>query len=356
MSDHACSRVEPFQPAPGAWYGREMRARDDWIVNLDGASLEEVERAVAGVEARGLSILEIGRDDFPLPLLGPELRALSRELIDGRGFALIRGLPVGHLGRQRSAIAYWGMGRHLGEPITQNPLGHMLGHVKDIGADADDVDKRGYQSSAKLPYHTDVSGDFVALLCLKPSKSGGASSIVSSLCVHNEVLRRRPDLARVLARPYYMDRRGEVPEGLPPYYPLPVFNYHAHHLTVSYLRRFALSAQRFEAVPRFTEAQLEAMDLVDEIANEADVHLEMEFRQGDIQILNNLTILHARTAYVDHDDPAERRHLMRLWLSAEDGWPLPDVYYHRYGSAPGQGRPRGVHVRGTVPTAPLDVV
>ena len=153
MSDHACSRVEPFQPAPGAWYGREMRARDDWSVNLDGASLEEVERAVAGVEARGLSILDIGRDDFPLPLLGPELRALSRELIDGRGFALIRGLPVGHLGRQRSAIAYWGMGRHLGEPITQNPLGHMLGHVKDIGADADGVDSQAQLGGEARRFH-----------------------------------------------------------------------------------------------------------------------------------------------------------------------------------------------------------
>ena len=323
MSSHARSEVEPFQPAPTAWSGREMAANDDWIFPLTAARLAELEAAIEAVRARGLGILEIGRDDFPLPRLGPELAELAEELIDGRGFVLIRGLPVARLGHEASAIAYWGMGRHLGEPITQNPLGHMLGHVKDIGVDADDVEKRGYQSSAHLPFHTDVSGDLVALLCFKPARSGGASSIVSSLAVHNEILRRRPDLAAVLAEPFYWDRRGEVPAGLEPYYPLPVFNYHARHLTVAYLRRFAASAQRFEAVPRMSAAQLEAMDLVDEIANDPAFRLEMEFRQGDIQVLNNHIILHARTAYEDFDEPAERRHLMRLWLSTEDGWPLP---------------------------------
>ncbi len=355
MSRHARSEVEPFQPAPTAWSGREMAASEEWIFPLTAVRLGELEAAIDAVRRRGLSILEIGRDDFPLPTLGPELAALRDELIDGRGFALIRGLPVTRLGRERSAVAYWGMGRHLGEPITQNPLGHMLGHVKDIGADADDVEKRGYQSSAHLPFHTDVSGDLVALLCFKPGRRGGASAIVSSLAIHNEILRRRPDLAAVLAEPFYWDRRGEVPEGQRPYYPLPVFNYHARHLTVAYLRRFAVSAQRFADVPAMSAAQLEAMDLVDEIANDPAFHLEMEFRQGDIQILNNHIILHARTAYEDFDDPAEKRHLMRLWLSTEEGWPLPDLHYHRYGAPPGVGRPRGVHVAGTVPTAPLDV-
>ncbi len=332
-----------------------MAPDDSWIFHLGPDRLAELEAAVAEVRARGLSILDVGREDFPLPNLGPTLAGLRDELVDGRGFTLIRGLPVAAWGQKASAIAYWGMGRHLGEPITQNPLGHMLGHVKDIGADADDVEKRGYQSSDYLPFHTDVSGDFVALLCFKPAKRGGASSIVSSLAVHNEILARRPDLARVLAEPFYWDRRGEVPEGLEPYYPLPVFNYHARHLNVAYLRRFAISAQRFDAVPRLTEAQLEAMDLVDEIANSPELRLDMEFRQGDIQVLNNHVILHARTEYEDFEDPAEKRHLMRLWLNCETGWPLPDVFYHRYGAPVGEGRPRGVHVPGTVPTAPIDV-
>lgn len=347
----------PFQPVvgPGVWYGPDMAARDDWKHVLSDAERAELRQALVDVHRRGLRMIDVGAGDFPLPTLGPALRDIRRALIDGRGFVLIRGVPVEDWSRADVALAFWGIGKHLGEPIMQNRRGHVLGHVTDIGVDATDPKFRGYQSSAELTPHTDVAADLVALLCLRPAKSGGLSTLASSAAIHNEVLRRRPDLARVLAEPFHLDRREEVPEGKAPHYALPVFNYHAGRLTVSFVRRFIYSAQRFPEVPRLTAAQKEALDLMDELAASPDIRLDMDFRPGDVQVVNNLTIMHSRTAYEDWPEPERRRHLLRLWLAVPDGWPLPPVYFERY-DADAHGRPRGVSVPGAEPVVSLEPV
>jgi len=351
------SRQENIAPmeGPAVWSGRDMATRTDWMYQLSVADIAELEEAMAQVRTRGLDMLELQQEDFALPRLGSELTGIRRELIDGRGFALIRGVPVDRWTREDVALAFWGMGRYLGEAIMQNRKGHVLGHVTDIGVDPANPRFRGYQSAANLIPHTDIASDLVALLCLRPAKSGGLSMIASASAIHNAILERRPDLARVLSEPYFVDRREEVPDGKKPYYSLPVFNRHAGKTTVVYIRRFVESAQRFEEVPRLTDAQIEAMDLIDELACDDEIRLDMDFRPGDIQIVNNLITLHSRTAYEDWPEPDRRRHLLRLWFAVREGWPLPDAYFDRY-EADDHGRPRGVTVPGVRPVAALEPV
>lgn len=337
------------------WYGREMATRDDWIHELRDSEVSELEAAIVGVRSRGREIIDVGREDFPLPTLGPVLSAIRHELIDGRGFALIRGIPVARWTREDIGLAFWGMGRYLGQAIMQNRKGHVLGHVTDIGVDPANPRFRGYQSAANLIPHTDIASDLVALLCLRPAKSGGLSMIASSSAIHNEILRQRPDLAQCLCEPFHVDRREEVPAGKQPFYQLPVFNHHAGRMTACYIRRFVESAQRFDAVPRLSDAQVEAMDLIDTLAKSDDIRLDMDFRPGDIQIVNNLITFHARTAYEDWPEAERKRHLLRLWLAVPEGWPLPRVYFERY-EADTHGRPRGVTVPGVAPVASLDPV
>lgn len=68
--------------------------------------------------------------------------------------------------------------------------------------------------------------DVVSLLCLRNAKEGGHSSWSSSITVYNEILKRRPDLAHLLAGPWFFDRKGEVPEGKQGFFEIPVFNFH----------------------------------------------------------------------------------------------------------------------------------
>ena len=181
---------------PADWTAEELASANDWVFELSRSDVAEIDGAIAAAEARGLDIMEIGIEDFPLPALDAKLAALKHQLMDGRGVALLRGLPVERLGAARTAMAYWGMGLRVGEPVSQNAKGHLLGHVADlVGAHIKTPSHRGYQTNATMHYHCD-SCDVAALLCVHKAKSGGMTMVASSTAIHNEMVRRRPDLAR----------------------------------------------------------------------------------------------------------------------------------------------------------------
>jgi hypothetical protein len=337
---------------PDAWSGAEMAKNDDWIHHLTDDEIAELEAASRAVMDSGADLLDIGRDEFPLPTFGATVLEMRNELLRGRGFVLIRGLPVEHLGREMAGIAYWGIGAHLGHARPQNAHGHLLGHVRDIGYDSlKNPEHRIYQTTQRQYYHTDTA-DIVGLLCLQQAKSGGASSIISSVSIYNEMLRADPDLTAVMFHPFYIDHRGEVPPDSPPYYPVPTFNYVDGRLSSLYVRQYIESAQRFPDVPRLSDKQIAALDLMDAVMYDGDLALEMHFRPGDIQILHNPQIFHGRLPFEDWPEPERKRHLLRLWLCPPDGRTLPHWYAGRWDSIE-IGDRGGLSVDGMVRKAPL---
>ena len=356
FSDRSSRRpAEPMKPVtdPAAWRKEDFAGPEDYTHSLTPSEIDEIDAAVGTLESRGLDIMEIDRDGFPLPTLGPVLDDIHDELLEGRGFALISGLPVDRYTRRQTAIAFFGIGTYLGQAVSQNAKGHVLGHVTSlVGKDFKTPANRGYQTSVGLPYHGD-SCDVVGLLCLQTAKSGGTSTIVSAITLYNEMLKRRPELVAELAKPWYRDRREEVPEGKKPWFEMPVFNFHEGYLTTHYQGRYIRTAQRFPELPRFTDAQEEALSMVTALADE--LRLSMEFRPGDMQFLHNHVTLHSRTHYEDYPEPERRRHLLRLWLSTPEGRPLPACYAERYYSlAPGERPAGGIIVPGTRLHAPLE--
>jgi hypothetical protein len=307
-----------------------MRRSQEWVYTLTAQDIEEIEAALAGLRDRDNDLATLRRADFPLPGLGPRLLAMRAEVLAGRGFVLIRGLPVDRMEPDAAATAYWGIGLHLGKAVSQNGKGHLLGHVRDLGYDVDDPNVRVYQTSRRQNFHTD-SCDIVGLLCLRKAKRGGLSSLVSSTTVYNEMLARDPALTRVMFQPFHVDRRGEVPAGMKPYFTTPVFNWHAGYLTTYFVRRYIESAQRLADVPPLSDRQIAALDLFDQMAEDGDNRLDMDFEPGDMQFLHNHQILHDRTDYEDWPEPERKRHLLRLWLCPPDGRPLPSCYAQRWG-------------------------
>jgi hypothetical protein len=347
--------LPPEQTGAAAWYGPDMSKRDDWLMPLGPTEIAEVEGAATTLARREADIAAITAADFPLPTLGPKLRThVQDEVLGGRGFLLMRGLPVERWSMREAATAFFGLGAHLGSARSQNGKGHVLGHVQDLGLDVGDPNVRIYQTHERQTYHTD-SCDIVGLLCLKTAKSGGLSALVSSTTIFNEMRRRRPDLLKILFEPVATDRRGEVPEGKKPYFEIPVFNWHKGFLTAIYQRQYIDSAQRFADAPRLSPAHVEALDLFDSLANDPGLHLFMEFKPGDVQLVHNHTMLHDRTSFVDWPEPERRRHLLRLWLAASDARPLPETFAQRYGAVT-VGDRGGIIVRGTKLHAPLAAV
>lgn len=338
--------------SPAAWYGPDMTSRSEWVFSLTAEHLAEIDAALRVSERNCARIIDITTADFPLPTLGPKLLDLRADVMDGRAFTLIRRIPVDSYSKEEAARIYFGIGAHLGSLRSQNGEGHVLGHVCDVGHDHHHNDnQRGYRAPGKLEFHTD-SVDIVGLFCLRPAMKGGASKIVSSITVHNEIWKRRPDLAPLMFEPIYRDRRGEVPEGKDPWWIMPIFQWYGGRLFSHYSGTYIRSAQRFDDVPRFTEAQLELLDLIDEIMNDPAVFMRMEFGAGDMQFLCNHHIFHARDSYEDWPEPERRRYLLRLWVCPPDGPSMPPSFAERYGTID-IGDRGGIIVPGTRLQAPL---
>ena len=345
--------ARPLVEGPSAWIGAEMREREaEWTYSLSALEVAEIETALQDVLARGTDIADIRREDFPLPTLGPALKRLRDEVLHGRGFARLRGMPVVNRPINESATAYWGVGTWFGGARSQNAKGHLLGHIYDLGGQAaTNPLLRGYATAERQNFHIDRS-DVVALLCLRRAKSGGLSAIVSSMTLHNVMAARRPDLLERLYQPFPVDRRGEVPEGKAPYYEAPVFNKHNGQLSVLYSRLHIGSAQRFPEARRLAAEDFEALDMLQELAADPELRLDMNFMPGDIQFLHNHTILHARTAYEDWPETERKRHLLRLWLAPPNARPLPPVFADCYGDIT-IGDRGGIICKGTRLHAPL---
>lgn len=338
---------------PAAWTAANLAADQSWKHPLSDSDIAELDALIAKLEPRISDVLEITRDDIDLPTLGPRLEAIADDVLNGRGLALIRGVPVQRYSRLQAAIAFWSIGLFVGDPVSQNAKGHLLGHVADLGGTTlKNPKNRGYQTRETLPFHCD-SCDVVGLLCFHPAKSGGESTVTSSLNIYNEMLKRRPELAAALAEPIYRDRRNEIPPGRKPWFQLPVFNFHEGYLTVSWQGGYIRSAQRFEELPRHSQDLIDGIEMFTRLANE--LTYAMDFQQGDIQFLHNHVTVHSRTEFEDYPEQERKRNLMRLWLATPNGRPLAPAYKERYGDLkPGERPAGGILVEGTVFKAPLE--
>jgi hypothetical protein len=230
--------------------------------------------------------------------------------------------------------------------MSQNKLGHILGHVKDLGGDYNDAHTRGYMTNAEMRFHTDAC-DYVGLLCLHPSKCGGESRIASSVTVYNRMLEIRPDLVKVLTEDFYRSRSGEVSPLELPYFKQPIFSFTDGYFSATGVGAVIDKAQQLPGVPKFTPAQKEAVEVYRQTVEACA--LDIDFERGDIQFLNNFVMLHTRREYEDWPEEQRKRHLLRLWLYDAEGRIIPAE--QRAGRAG-----RGVAIEGVARVAPLDVV
>ncbi|KAL2258887.1 hypothetical protein VTK26DRAFT_7620 [Humicola hyalothermophila] len=369
--------LQPYSAFPKHITGPTVWRREDfvdnpsrWIHPFTDAELSELSAAADAFLAASLPLTAISQSTFRLPpdgALARTLRAVRADLLDGKGFVLFRGFPADRWPRPKTAAAYMGLGAHLGYLVSQNALGHVLGHVKDVGDDPTAIDRvRIYRTSARQFFHVDDC-DLVGLLCLHRAQEGGESDIVSFHHVWNVLQAEHPDVAELLTRPvWYFDRKGEVSDDdgagegrrQEEWIRQPVVflekekaSGEGRRVYCKWDPYYVRSLGRFVEkglVPPLSAEQERAIELLEGICLREALHMVLEV--GDIQFVSNAHLLHARTAYTDFAPPAPRRHLLRLWLATpegEGGWalPMPDSHEKKRG---------GVQVNDTPPKAPLD--
>ena len=323
---------------PKAWRGEDLARDSSWTVTLSDAEIADLDRGLAAAKATGRPLAVVERVHFPLTVMRQRLEQTLDATRDGRGFVLIRGLPVNRYSDEDVGLIFWGLGRYLGSPLYQNPRGDLLGHVYDHGRSYGNIDVRGYETSAYLPYHTDA-GDLVGLLCLRRAREGGLSSIVSSVTVHNEILARHPEYLGLLYNGfYYIRREAALTERAVSDRPIPVFGCRDGVVSCRYLRNQINAGAVKREVPLTTLEQA-ALDFMDEQTHRADLRLDMDLQLGDIQFINNYTTLHSRTGFVDGPLPHQKRHMLRLWLQFPRPWPLAPEFPAHLGYKPAQDTP-----------------
>ena len=304
--------IRPIQRivTPTAWTPDDLRDVSSWSYRLSERDRAEL---VAATEAvKGVALEDVSRANFKLAGMAQVMARVRQDLLEGRGIVMLQNFPVDKLDREGQAIAYLGIGAYLGQRVSQNRQGHILGHVKDLGGDYSNPNTRGYMTRAEMRFHSD-SCDYVGLLCLNTSKSGGESLVTSSVTVYNTMLERRPDLVKVLTEDYYRSRMGEAAPGEEPWYRMPIFSFdHGRFYSVGGGIRLE-HAYSLPGVQPMSALQKEALDVYKQTIRECAA--EIPFLPGDVQFLNNYVTLHTRRAYEDWPEPSKKRHLLRLWLS-----------------------------------------
>jgi Taurine catabolism dioxygenase TauD, TfdA family len=322
-----------------AWRGADLEASYAWRRRLTGAEIAALERATDA--ASSAPCPGFGPAAFPVPELAPLFAWMAQQLEHGPGVVRLSGLPIDRFSRDALRRLFWGFCVNLGTPIYQTSAGEVLGEVKDetgTGAALSYDSGQGALISARtvarstgaLRFHTDKC-DLLSLLCASNAIAGGVSKIVSSVTIHNEMARRRPDLLREFYLPFWRmrpsDEEGDRPDRV---FPMPVFARAADgSFTSQYSRTYINQAQEVADVPRLTDAQNAAMDLLHEIGEE--VCLFAPFEPGDMQFLTQHVTYHGRTAFENDPATGASRVLLRIWLSAPFTRMLPDGHAVQWG-------------------------
>jgi hypothetical protein len=340
---------------PSVWTGQDIKDSKRWIRDLPPAAVDELDAALRAVKRLAWS--EIRREDFPLPTLGDLLDDIADELENGSGIMKLRGFPVGRYDEEDLRRLYFGLGTHLGTPVFQNRTGEMMRAIRDEGAHVGRTygqikggqvqdGKKGTTflssyartlTNGALRFHTDRT-DVVGLLCVRQARAGGVSTLASTPAIHNAILARRPDLLEVLFQDFWRSRFGEEGTTKETAYPLPIFGLRDGKFTSHYSLTFIEAAQMAPGVPKLTNAQREAIDVLMKAAQE--LCFEMTLEPGDLQLINSHVTYHGRTPFEDDAASGHDRLLLRLWLSMPNNRPLPQGHEILWRNIE-PGQPRG---------------
>lgn len=333
MSSSPTILREPLT-GPAVWRGSELDA-SRYVYRLSASELDGLERIRRTVAPGVVGLGGIDAETVPMPELAGAIDDWVERMERGIGFVVVRGLDLDGWTDREVAIAYYALGRQLGDPVSQNTRGHLIGHVRDTGRDIfTDPTARGYEVNIALPFHTDTSTDVLALCCLRRARTGGKSSLAPLQSIYNEVLARRPDLIDTFYRPFAFDCRGEAHPDGGPFYERVLASMTDGVLSLRHNSGYARSAAgAFPGCPSLTDDQDELLHLIDGLASDPDLHVRFHLEPGDILFANNYVVAHSRSAFEDHEDPARRRHLLRLWLVLHHGRRLAPDFDNRAGLA-----------------------
>ena len=307
-----------------AWKGSDFSGKDDFAIDLEPRHIEALDAALHKVRAEGLATEEITKQTFSLDAMDDLIDRMFEEIMDGRGFVMLRGWPLDQYSLEDIGAMYYGLATHFGKTASQSLLGDRLGYVMDHSDES--VDERAYRHKYRLPLHTDFN-ELIGMLSIRKAATGGESQYASAITVHNEILATRPDLLPSLYEGFHYHRRGEEAPGQAPVTPhkVPLFSSVDGVLSCRYIVNYMQAAAKALGV-ELPSKFVEALAYFEEVAARDDIKLSMFVEPGEMILSNNLTTLHGRSTFENESrDPDKKRLFLRLWLDVEEERARPHI-------------------------------
>ena len=309
---------------PSAWKASDFESKEDYTIELESQHVAALSRALANVKAQGLEVEQITSATFPLDEMKDLIEQVSEELMNGRGFLLLRGWPVADYSLEDIGVMYYGFGTHFGKAASQSVMGDRLGFVRDFSRH--DPNERAYRNKYGLDLHTDLN-DLIGMLNIHQAARGGESQYASGIAIHNEIFQTRPDLLASLYEGFYYHRRGEEGPDETPVTPhkVPIFSNADGMLSCRYVDSYMPAAAKDLGIDMSPELK-EAITCFEQIAAREEFKLDIDVEPGEMTFSNNLVTLHGRNAFADDSSsPDKCRLFLRLWLDVDESRARPQV-------------------------------
>lgn len=302
-----------------AWTSDQVEPKD-WTVTLSSAALQEIETALEQIRSDPLPTYVLSADQFEMPECAAAMAEVKKILNGGVGVAILDRLPLDEMSMEEANSIYWVIGQFLGTEVAQKWDGTMQYDVTNTGLEFG-YGVRGSWTDVELFFHTDnafgiAPPEIVSLLCINPAQKGGISRFCSLYSAHNEMLAHHPELLRRLYEPSYFDRQAEHAPGDPRVTRSPTFRFDGKRLKTRLAPGLIHKAHKLldEEIDKESE---QALTKIDEVMNDPNLWIELTIQRGQMQYINNSEFAHFRSKFEDADDPALKRHLIRMWYREE---------------------------------------
>jgi alpha-ketoglutarate-dependent taurine dioxygenase len=302
---------------PSAWTRADLRT-EDWRIELSPACLDEIRRVVDELRVYPLPTIVLSPSDFAMPACRAAMAKARAMLASGVRFTVVDRLAVDEMNTSEATAIYWLLSSMIARPVAQKLDGTLIYDVHDTGQEAlPGSGVRPDKTNIEIRFHNDnayndTPPDCVGLLCLRPAMSGGRSRVISFHTARNEMLMRFPDQLRRLHEAFWFDRQREFHPGESPIFAAPVFEhgfelkarFSVHQINSGY----ALTGEPIDA------AGAQSLAAMLDIFEDEGLSVDFDLEPGQMQFVDNRALGHSRTAFIDHPDPGQKRHLVRLWL------------------------------------------
>jgi hypothetical protein len=315
---------------PSVWTSVALGGKTGLVHPLRGEHIEGLRELVG--RTRHLDLERIGRGHFDHPAVNELMTGVRRELMNGRGAAILSAVDLGRFTEEDFKRICWGLGTHLGSAAPQSYRRDRLGLVQK---EEDNPTGRGYLMDVELRSHTDFH-EVLCLACVRRAASGGESGLASSLAVHNVILERRPELLPPLYEGFYQEWAGEQRVSADK---IPIFARVGGQVSCYYHPLALLNAAKELGVP-LPAALEEAMQVFRTHADGPQLRVDFMLEPGEIMWWHNFLVLHSRRAF--QDSSSQKRLLLRLWLNLPHGRPMHPAFTGRARAMDfehGNGRP-----------------